>query len=213
MISAAIWPWKNNCFGQGCETSWSLYDSGTLNGSFADQNGPERPNRVRIISRIHPRGVIGQLKEYFYNTTTASFTMAANCINRTLLMSNNETIFYIPRRLNNSTVIVYGEAKFQTFINNPDKSRLVVVNPTCNGKYQLFIANNTAEVEELYRQTIIKSNSKIKLNNFHETKKSMKKTYELLQLLHAAAVKTGQMFAAISSNSVNKVRMSKIISE
>ncbi len=43
MISSTIWPWKNNCFQKGCETSWSLYDSGTQNGTYATQNGPERP--------------------------------------------------------------------------------------------------------------------------------------------------------------------------
>jgi hypothetical protein len=205
MISAAIWPWKNNCFGEGCETSWSLYDSGSKNGTFANQNGPERPNRVRILSRVHPRGVIGQLEKYFYNTTTSSFIMTANCVNRTLLWSINETIVYIPRRLNNSVVNVTGEATLKNIIKNPDQSRLIVINPTCNGQYYVFVANNTNEMDELYQQTVIDKKSNIQSNSHHETIQSMKTAYELFQLLHTAAVKTGEMFAAASSNSVDKV--------
>jgi len=94
MISSAIWPCQNNFFEKGCETSWSLYDSGSPNGTVPNQNGPERPNRIRILSRVHPRGVIGHLQQYFYNATTSSFTMTANCSNQTLLLLNNETIVY-----------------------------------------------------------------------------------------------------------------------
>jgi len=207
MISATIWPWKNNCFQKGCETSWSLYDSGSLNGTFATQNGPERPNRIRILSRVHPRGVIGQLEQYFYNTTTSSFIMTANCVNTTLLLFNNETIVYIPRRLNNSVINVTGQATLKNIVNNPDQSRLLVINPTCNGQYYVFIANNTNEISELYQQTVIDNNSNIKSNNHDETIQSTKAAYELFQLLHAAAVKTGEMFAATSSNSVDKVNI------
>lgn len=207
MTSAIIWPWKNNCFHDGCNTSWSLYDSGSQNGTFANQNGPERPNRVRILSRIHPRGVIGQLKQYFYNTTTSSFLMTVNCDNRTYLLSNNETLVYIPRRLNNSVINVTGEATLKNIINNPDQSRLVVINPTCNGEYRLFIANNTNQIDELYQQTISKNHSKIQSNDRHETLQSMTKTYELFQLLHTTAIKIGETFAATSSNSVNKVNI------
>ncbi len=207
MISAAIWPWKNNCFEKGCETSWSLYDSGSPNGTVPNQNGPERPNRIRILSRVHPRGVIGHLQQYFYNTTTSSFTMTANCMNQTLLLLNNETIVYIPRRLNNSVINVTGEATLKNIIHNPDQSRLIVINPTCNGQYNLFIANNTNQIAELYQQTIIKNNSNSKSNSHYETIQAMKKAYELFQLLHAAAVKTGEMFAATSSNFANKVNV------
>jgi hypothetical protein len=207
MISSAIWPWKNNCFGKGCETSWSLYDSGSPNGTVPNQNGPERPNRIRILSRVHPRGVIGHLQQYFYNATTSSFTMTANCINQTLLLLNNETIVYIPRRLNNSVINVTGEATLKNIIHNPDQSRLVVINPTCNGQYNLFIANNTNQIAELYRQTIIKNNSDSKSNSPYETIQAMKKAYELFKLLHGAAVKTGEMFAATSSNFANKVNI------
>jgi hypothetical protein len=207
MVSATIWPWKNNCFQKGCETSWSLYDSGSLNGTFATQNGPERPNRIRILSRVHPRGVIGQLEQYFYNTTTSSFIMTANCVNTTVLLSNNETLVYIPRRLNESVVNVTGEATLKNIINNPDQSRLVVINPTCNGQYHVFVANNTNEIDELYQQTVIDNKSNIKSNSRDETIQSMKTAYELFQLLHIAAVKTGEMFAATSSNNVDKVNI------
>jgi hypothetical protein len=207
MISATIWPWKNNCFQKGCETSWSLYDSGTQNGTYATQNGPERPNRIRILSRIHPRGVIGQLKQYFYNTTTSSFTMTANCLNKTLLWANNETIVYIPRRLNNSVVNVSGQATLKNIINNPDQSRLVVINPTCNGQYQVFIANNTNTINELYQETIKNNKSNIQSNDHQERFQSMKNAYELFQLLHTAAVKIGETFAALSSNAENKVNI------
>ncbi|CAF2778703.1 unnamed protein product [Rotaria sp. Silwood2] len=205
MISATIWPWKNNCFQEGCETSWSLYDSGTLNSTVANQNGPERPNRVRILSRVYPRGVIGQLKQYFYNTTTSSFIMTVNCINSTSLLLNNETIVYIPRRLNNSVINVTGEATLKKIIKNPDQSRLIIINPTCNGQYHVFVANNTNAIDELYKKTVINNNStNVKSNNRHKTIQSMKKVYELFQLLHAAAVKTGETFVATSSNFVNK---------
>ena len=205
MISASIWPWKNNCFNEGCETSWSLYDSGAKNGTFANQNGPERSNRVRILSRIHPRGVIGQLKRYFYNTTTSSFLMTADCINKTLLLLNNETIVYIPRRLNTSVINVTGEAILKNIINNPDQSRQVVLNPTCNGQYYLFVANNTNEIDKLYKNSNIESNSR------HKTIKSTKNAYELFQLLHTTAVKIGETFAATSSKSVNKVNIKIIV--
>ncbi|CAF4934284.1 unnamed protein product, partial [Rotaria magnacalcarata] len=208
MMSATIWPWKNNCFQEGCETSWSLYDSGTLNGTYATQNGPERPNRVRILSRVHPRGVIGQLKQYFHNTTTSSFTMTANCFNKTLLLSSNETIVYIPRRLNSSVVNVTGEAKLLRIIQNPDESRLVIINPTCNGQYHLFVGNNTNQILELYQQTLKTKNSNVELKNHQETIESMKKAYELFQLLHIAAVKIGETFASTSSKFANKVNMS-----
>ena len=69
--------------------------------------------------------------------------MTANCVNKTLLFFSNETIIYIPRRLNNSVVNVTGEATLKNIINNPDQSRVVVINPTCNGQYQLVVANNT----------------------------------------------------------------------
>lgn len=204
MVSGIIWPWKNNCFQAGCNTSWSLYDSGSSNGTFATQNGPERPNRVRILSRIHPRGVIGQLKQYLHNTTTSSFSMTVDCTNKTFLLFNNETIVYIPRRLNNSVVNVTGEAVLKNIITNPDQSRLAVINPTCNGQYQVFIANNTNIINELYQQTILNNNANSKSNNYHhETMQSMKTAYELFQLLHAAAVKTGEMYA----NSVDKVNI------
>jgi hypothetical protein len=207
MISGIVWPWKNNCFNEGCNTSWSLYDSGSLNGTFATQNGPERPNRVRILSRIHPRGVIGQLKQYFYNTTTSSFIMTVDCVNKSLLLSNNETIVYIPRRLNNLIINVTGEATLGNIINNPDQSRLIVINPTCNGQYNLFIANNTNQIDKLYQQTVINNNSNIKSKNRQETIQSMKNAYQLFQVLHTAAVKIGETFAATSSNSVNKVNI------
>ncbi|CAF1484876.1 unnamed protein product [Rotaria sp. Silwood1] len=204
MISATIWPWKNNCFQEGCETSWSLYDSGTLNDTVANQNGPERPNRVRLLSRVHPRGVIGQLIQYFYNTTTSSFIMTAKCNNKTLLLSNNETIIYIPRQLNSSVINVTGEATIKKIIKNPDQSRLVLVYPTCNGEYHIFVANNTNQIGELYQKTVINGKSNIEPKNGHETIQSMKKAYELFQHLHAAAVKTGETFVATSSNFVNK---------
>lgn len=206
MTSATIWPWKNNCFGPGCESSWSLYDSGTLNGTNATQNGPERPNRVRILSRVHPRGVVGQLKEYFHNTTTSSFTMKVNCIDNTLLLSSNETIVYIPRRLNSSIVNVTGEATLKTIIKNPDQSRLAIINPTCKGQYYVFVANNTNLIDALYQQTLSDNGSNIKSNNYHKQRQSMKKSYELFQILHAAAIKTGETYIA-ASNFMNKVNI------
>lgn len=206
MISALIWPWKNNCYQPGCESSWSLYDSGTLNGTFATQNGPERPNRVRILSRIHPRGVVGQLKQYFHNTTTSSFTMTADCTNKTILLSNNETIIYIPRRLNSSVVNVTGEAKLLIILKNPDESRLALINPTCNGKYYVFIANNTNQLENLYRQT-----TNMESKSHREMMQTKKNTYELVQLLHNTAIKIGETFAATSSKFTTKVPMISII--
>lgn len=200
MISASIWPWKNNCFQQGCETSWSLYDSGALNGTNATQNGPERPNRIRILSRVHPRGVVGQLKNYFHNTTTSSFTMTANCVNQTLLMFSNETLVYIPRRLNNSIVNVTGEATLKTIIHNPDQSRLAVINPTCNGQYQVWVANSTDALNELQQQTMKEKNVNDKSITHHDKMQSMIDAYELFQRLHAAAVKIGHSFARESSH-------------
>ncbi|CAF1168053.1 unnamed protein product [Adineta ricciae] len=206
MVSAAIWPWKNNCFQAGCETSWSLYDSGTSNGTVANQNGPERPNRVRIISRVHPRGVIGQLKQYFYNTTTSSFYMTVNCINRTSLALSDETLVYIPKRLNTSIINITGEAKLKTVMNNPDGSRLIVINPTCNGRYDVFVANSTNEINELYEQIISNDFSNVKFIDHQATKSSKIRTYELFQFLHSTAVKIGQSFAARSSKSTNKFK-------
>lgn len=198
MVSGIIWPWKNNCFGQGCETSWSLYDSGVSNGTVATQNGHERANRVRIVSRIHPRGVIGQIKQYFHNTTTSSFTLTANCDNKTLLFVNNETIIYIPRRLNSSIVNVTGAAQLKTIITNPDQSRLAIINPTCTGEYHIAIANSTDQLKILTKDTssIVQHNNRLQ---------SMKEAYDLFRILHKAAVKTGETFAATSSNFVNKV--------
>ena len=207
MVSATIWPWKNNCFQPGCQFSWSLYDSGTVNGSNATQNGSERPNRVRILSRIHPRGVVGQLKNYFHNTTTSSFTMTAECVNKTLLFFSNETLIYIPRRLNNSVVNVTGEASLKTIIQNPDQSRMVVINPTCNGQYQVFVANNTNILNELYRPTMRTKQS----NNHRETTQPMKNAYELFQMLHAAAVKIGQTFAATSTQNTVEINLQEFL--
>lgn len=207
MTSAIIWPWKNNCFQPGCESSWSLYDSGTVNGSAATQNGPERPNRVRILSRVHPRGVVGLLRQYLYNTTTSSFTMTADCTNKTLLLMNNETLVYVPRRLNNSVVNVTGEATLKTIIQNPDQSRLIVINPTCNGQYNLFVANNTGIIDQLRQQQLMNNYSKIELNKNHDRVESMKNAYEIFQLLHIAAVKTGETFAVTSSKFASKVNI------
>jgi len=196
MIPGIIWPWKNNCFQQGCETSWSLYDSGISNGTFATQNGPERPNRVRIISRIHPRNVIGQLKQYLYNSTTASFTMTANCDNKTALLTNNETVIYIPRRLTSSIVNVTGAATLKTIVTNPDQSRLAIINPTCTGEYHVAIVNSTDQLKTLTNhQSIVQ---------YHDRKQSMKDAYELFRVLHETAVKIGRTFSEISSNFISK---------
>ncbi|CAF1423908.1 unnamed protein product [Adineta ricciae] len=169
-------------------------------------NGPERPNRVRIISRVHPRGVIGQLKQYFYNTTTSSFYMTVNCINRTSLALSDETLVYIPKRLNTSIINITGEAKLKTVMNNPDGSRLIVINPTCNGRYDVFVANSTNEINELYEQIISNDFSNVKFIDHQATKSSKIRTYELFQFLHSTAVKIGQSFAARSSKSTNKFK-------
>ncbi|CAF0845113.1 unnamed protein product [Didymodactylos carnosus] len=146
MISAIVWPWKNNCFQARCQTSWSLYDLGSQNGSVANQNSPEPPNRVRILSRVHPRGVIGQLQHYFYNATTSSFVMTAKCLNQAALMSVNETLVYIPRRLNSSV------------------SRVVVINPTCTGQYQVLVANTTDEIRALYQAELTNKHAETESN-------------------------------------------------
>ena len=196
MIPAIIWPWKNNCFSPGCQSSWSLYDSGISNGTDATQNGPERPNRVRLLSRVHPRGVVGQLKNYFYNTTTSSFIMAATCRNKTLLSINNETLIYIPRRLNNSVINVTGQAILNGIIKNPDLSRLVVINPTCDGDYYVIVANNTDLIHE-----VVESRP-----TTHEMKPLMADTYQLYRQFHRAAVEVGQTFAKLASKLDDKKR-------
>lgn len=208
MVSAIVWPWKNNCFQKGCETSWSLYDSGSQNGTVANQNGPERPNRVRILSRVHPRGVIGQLQHYFYNATTSSFTLTAKCVNQTLLLSMNETLVYIPRRLNGSVINVTGQATLKNIIENPDQSRLVVVNPTCTGQYHVLVANTTDEIRALHRAKFEGNHSKTGSGRRNEAKISMQRAYEMFQLLHTAAVRTGETFAALYATSGNKVTYS-----
>ena len=205
MISAIVWPWKNNCFQAGCQTSWSLYDSGSQNGTVANQNGPERPNRVRILSRVHPRGVIGQLQHYFYNTTTSSFIMTAKCLNQTSLLSVNETLVYIPRRLNSSVINVTGQAILKTIIQNPDQSRLVVINPTCTGQYQVLVANTTDQIRELHQAELTNKHLEAESNGRHGTKSSTQRAYALFQLLHATAVRTGQTFATMYAESGNKV--------
>ena len=208
MVSAIVWPWKNNCFQKGCETSWSLYDSGSQNGTVPNQNGPERLNRVRILSRVHPRGVIGQLQHYFYNATTSSFSMTAKCVNQTLLLSMNETLVYIPRRLNGSVINVTGQATLKNIIENPDQSRLVVVIPTCTGQYHVLVANTTDGIRELDRLKVTGNHSKARAGRRDEAKRSMQRAYEIFQLLHTTAVRTGETFSAIYATSGNKVTCS-----
>lgn len=199
MISSIIWPWKNNCFQPGCESSWSLYDSGAPNGSVPDQNGRERPNRVRILSRVHPRGVVGQLQSYFYNVTTSSFTMLAKCDNKSLLLLSNETLVYIPRRLFNSVVNVSGEASLKGIIENPDQSRLMIVNPTCNGDYSIYVANNSQIIGQLHHQENIQTF--ISTDEF--TKKAV--AYDIYRKFHATAVEIGDTFSSIYQRSGDKV--------
>lgn len=205
MISASVWPWKNNCFQAGCETSWSLYDSGAPNGSFANQNGPERPNRVRILSRIHPRGVVGRLQQYLHNTTTSSFSMTADCADKSVLLRSNETIIYVPRRLNASVVNVTGEATLKYIINNPDGSRHVIVSPTCNGQYHVLIANHTDEVEVLREQLQSGIAPSKQLADRRDVQRLRRRAYELSRFLHQTAVHIGQTFAAFVSKSVDRV--------
>lgn len=70
--------WKSNCYSggtNGCnESSWTIFDPapGASEGPIAP-NGNLRPERERLLSRVHMRGTVGPAKAYFFNTTDQTF--------------------------------------------------------------------------------------------------------------------------------------------
>ena len=133
--------------------------------------------------------------------------MTATCRNRALLSINNETLVYIPRRLNDSVVNVTGQAVLNAVIKNPDQSRLVVINPTCEGDYSIVVANNTQLLKDARHRHSVTQHP---VSN--HALSSLSEGYELYRQLHRAAVEIGQTFAASSSASIDKKRVLEKVS-
>jgi hypothetical protein len=86
MMGANLWSFKSNCEGAGCaEGAWTVYvpapgpDTGPI-----PPNGALQPERQQLMGRVHPRGVVGGLLFYGFNTTTQAFTMGVNVTAATL---------------------------------------------------------------------------------------------------------------------------------
>ena len=76
---SSFWSWKSNCVGDGCPSSWTIFDTPPSNGSgpIAYPNGKLRPLMEQLLSRPHPRGLVGVRTVSSYNTTTRAFSLTA----------------------------------------------------------------------------------------------------------------------------------------
>jgi hypothetical protein len=79
VTGATMWSWKSNCYNappsNGCnESAWTIFDPapGPAAGPIGP-NGNLRPERERLLSRVHSRGTVGAAAAYLFNTTDQTF--------------------------------------------------------------------------------------------------------------------------------------------
>jgi len=80
MTGGSVWSFKSNCQGDGCDANaWVLYSAaaGPPTGAIP-QNGPPVEPRLKLVSRTHARGVVGEALSYAFDNETLSFVLTAN---------------------------------------------------------------------------------------------------------------------------------------
>ena len=97
--SGTMWTWKEN-------GNWGLFQSHT---KPSEPNGPIRPVRLRINSRIYARAVAGGILEHTFDRHTGSFHLKAAAE----LGWTQPTEVYIPPHLKEGQPVVSGMAKLK----------------------------------------------------------------------------------------------------
>jgi endoglycosylceramidase len=143
-VSSTVWIWKENCNDVSPAFSWGVYDGVSsaacrMHGAQpVPQNGPLRPERVALLSRVWPRAVEGVLHSESYDPTTQGFTMSATSSRHVHVGDTaHETLVYIPSGVGGAAR-VGGAGVLDTVVLNPDGSRLAEVAPS-GGAYTVDI--------------------------------------------------------------------------
>jgi hypothetical protein len=132
-----MWCWKSNTGDDesGEKDMWAVFEGPVVINNTMQQSGPILKKREHFISRIYPRAVWGELLDFKYDVFDQSFVMHASAD------AAGSTLIYIPPIVSGSLqIVVSGNAKQGDLVVNPDGSRLVTIDVTAGGTYQVVIA-------------------------------------------------------------------------
>ena len=136
--SSTFWPWKER-------GGWGMFNH---SHNASAQNGPIKPEHVRMLSRVLPIAVSGRLIGFVYNDTTRSFAMAATApSNATTAL----TEVFVPAHVDGAlTTRVVGAATLVNVSTVPDGARTLHVSPKPGGGlYVAVLGSDEAEVDAL----------------------------------------------------------------
>jgi len=200
LTSALVWSWKSNCREtdpHGCDWSWTVYQTGypqLANGSMP-QNGALFPSRQLLLSRVHPRGVVGELLYHRYDTASGSYVLTAQCNSTSCASAAYPSLLYIPRTVTGA-VFVSGVCSTPVVTMNPDGSRVASIFPTgAEGLYSIGVAASEASFHNFRQRTAVIRSKEAKEIVEAAGNEVLQAQQELalskLQSLYTAAVKIG----------------------